>query len=142
MNLRNVKTSDLELTYRIKSNSIKPYVEKIWSWNEPYQKEIHEMNFIASDTKIIELDRKEIGYLVLKETNDKIFIENLLIEKEFQNLGIGKEVMEKIVERANSEKKIIHLKVFKINNKAQKFYKNLGFEKTFEMEHHVRMIKT
>lgn len=69
MNLRNAKTSDLELTYRIKKNSIKPYVEKIWTWNDQLQKTIHEKNFTSSDTKIIELDGKDVGYLVLKRHN-------------------------------------------------------------------------
>ncbi|WP_445731857.1 GNAT family N-acetyltransferase [Mariniflexile sp.] len=141
MNLRNAKNSDLEITYRIKSKSIKEYVEKIWGWNEPYQKEIHKKKFIASETKIIEQNQQKIGYLVLKETENEIYIENLLIEKEFQNLGIGKEVMEKIIEKANSEKKLIRLQVFKINIKAQKFYGNLGFEKTSEMKNHIEMKK-
>ncbi|MDO6518984.1 GNAT family N-acetyltransferase [Zobellia uliginosa] len=141
MNLRNAKTSDLELTYRIKTNSIKPYVEKIWTWNDQFQKKIHETDFTVSDTKIIELNGKEVGYLVLKETLDEIYLENLLIENEFQNSGIGKAVMEKIIERANSEKKLIRLQVFKINIKAQKFYESLGFEKYSEMENHIGMKK-
>ena len=127
MNLRDATNTDLEITYRIKSNSIKPYVEKIWSWDEQFQKKTHETNFTASDTKIIERNRKEV--------------ENLLIEKEFQNLGIGKAVMEKIIERANSEKKLIRLQVFKINIKAQKFYENLGFEKNSDTENHIGMKK-
>jgi len=107
LNLREAQNTDLEITYRIKSNSIKPYVEKIWSWNEQFQKKAHEANFIISDTKIIEQNGKEIGYLVMKDKPEEIYIENLLLEKEFQNLGIGKVVMEKIIERANSEKKPI-----------------------------------
>lgn len=141
LNLRTAKTSDLELTFRIKSNSIKPYVEKIWTWDNQLQKKIHETNFIASDTKIIELKGKDVGYLVLKETLDEIYIENLLIETENQNLGIGKFVMETIIERANHEQKCIRLQVFKINIKAQKFYKKLGFEKISETENHFAMKK-
>tara|TARA_R110000868_G_scaffold91812_2_gene254400 strand:- start:14806 stop:15180 length:375 start_codon:yes stop_codon:yes gene_type:complete len=116
-------------------------VEKIWSWNEPYQKEIHKAKFIASDIKIIEHKKQAVGYLILKDTDNEIYIENLLIEKEFQNLGIGKEVMQKIIERANSEKKLIRLQVFKINIKAQRFYKNFGFKKTSEKENHIGMKK-
>jgi ribosomal protein S18 acetylase RimI-like enzyme len=142
LSLRNAKTSDLEITYRIKTNSIKPYVEKIWTWNDQIQKEIHETDFTASDTKIIELNGKEVGYLVLKEKLNEIHLENLLIENEFQNSGIGKAVMEKIIERANSEKKLIRLHVFKINIKAQKFYENLGFKKNSETENHIGIKKT
>ncbi|MBK0382169.1 GNAT family N-acetyltransferase [Pedobacter sp. SD-b] len=141
LNLRDAINKDLELTYRIKTNSIKMYVERIWTWNKKTQRKIHETNFMASKTKIIIHDLREVGYLVLKETFDEIYIENLLIDNEFQNLGIGKTIMKEIIERATSEKKLIYLQVFKINIKAIKFYRNLGFEKTSEMENHVGMKK-
>lgn len=140
-NLRNAEKFDLELTFRIKINSLKPYIEKIWAWNDVHQHEMHEVNFIPSNTKIIEYDKQEIGYLVLKETKCVIHIENLLIITEFQNLKIGQKIMERIIEKANLEDKSIQLQVFKINYKAQRFYKNLGFEKTFENENHIGMKK-
>ncbi|MDD3722394.1 MAG: GNAT family N-acetyltransferase [Lutibacter sp.] len=141
-NLRNVKKSDFEKIFEIKKNSIRPLVEKIWGWDESYQRKIHEQNFIASDTKLIEYNKQKIGCIVIKETDSEIYIENLLIEKKFQNLGIGKEVMERIIERANSEKKLIRLQVLKINIKAQRFYRNLGFEKTSDVkENHIGMKK-
>lgn len=142
MNLRAAKTSDLELTYRIKSKSIKPYVEKIWGWNESNQRKIHNQSFNANDTKLIEYHKQYIGFLVIKETDNEIYIENLLIEMEFQNLGIGKTIMEQIVESADFKKKRIRLKVFKINTKAQRFYENFGLEKISEMENHIEMEKT
>ncbi len=142
LNLRTATNSDLVLTYRIKTNSIKPYVEKIWSWNEAHQWEIHKDNFIASDIKIIELKQQGVGYLVVKETDKQIIIENLLIDKDFQNLGIGKVIIQEIIQRANSETKEMRLQVFKINTKAQKFYQSLGFEKTSEKEHHIEMKKS
>lgn len=141
LNLRRAKKSDYEKTYRIKYNSIKEYVEKIWDWDELQQREIHKKKFIASDTKLIEYKKQEIGYIILKETINEIFIENLLIEKEFQNLGIGKEIMERIIERSNSEKIIILLQVFKMNTKALKFYRSLGFEEIFKNENHIEMKK-
>jgi len=142
LNIRNANKSDLELTYRIKRKSIKPYVEKIWGWNEAYQREIHKADYIASDIKIIEHKQQEIGYLAIKENDNEIYLENLLIEKDFQNSGIGKEVMENIIDRANSGKKLIRLQVFKINFRAQRFYKNFGFIETSETENHIEMKKT
>ena len=142
MHLRAAKTSDLELTYRIKSKSIKPYVEKIWGWNEPNQRKIHNQSFNANDTKLIEYHKQYIGFLVIKETDNEIYIENLLIAMEFQNLGIGKTIMEQIVKSADFKKKRIRLKVFKINTKAQRFYENFGLEKISEMENHIEMEKT
>lgn len=141
MNLRSAETSDLETTYKIKCNALKPYIERIWDWSELRQREIHRANFFASKTKIIEHKKQEIGYIVLKETKTEISIENLLIVPRFQNLGIGKEVMKQIIKKANAEKKTVQLQVFKINTKAQRFYENLGFKKTYENKNHIGMKK-
>jgi len=89
LNLINAETSDLEITYRIKRNSIKQYVEKIWGWNDSFQREIHKQKFIAHDTKLIEHNEKKIGFIVIKETDLEIYIENLLIEQNFQNLEVS-----------------------------------------------------
>ena len=141
ISLRNARNSDFEKTYRIKSKSIKPYVEEIWGWKESYQQENHKTNFIPLATQIIIYKQQEIGYIVTEETINEIYIENLLIEEEFQNLGIGNIVMANIIERANSEKKLIRLQVFKINKKAQRFYYNLGFGKTLVKDNHIVLEK-
>lgn len=140
--MRNAQNSDLEITYLIKSKSIKPYVNKIWGWSESYQREIHKDNFTALDTQIIKYKEQEIGYIAITETDKEIYIENLLIVEEFQNLGIGKEIMEKVIEKASSEKKLIRLQVFKINSNAQRFYQKLGFENALEKEYHIEMSKS
>jgi ribosomal protein S18 acetylase RimI-like enzyme len=117
-------------------------VDKIWGWNESYQREIHKDNFAAFDTQIIKYKEQEIGYIAIKETGKEIYIENLLIVEEFQNLGIGKEIMEKVIEKASSEKKLMRLQVFKINSNAQRFYQKLGFEDALEKEYHIEMRKS
>ena len=141
LNLRDTTQRDIELTYYLKINSIKPYVEEIWGWDEVFQKKTHDANFKVSNTKIIENYGQAVGYLVLKNTVDDIFIENILIENKYQNLGIGKAVMLHIIEIANCERKVIRLQVFKINIKAQNFYKQHGFEIISETEHHIKMRK-
>ena len=141
MNPRKANKSDLDITYRIKTNSIKPYVEKMWGWNESDQKEAHKVNFIISDIKIIEYNQKEVGYMALKEDRSEIYLENLLIEKEFQGLGIGEKVMETIIEKADRQEKRIKLQVLKINVRAKKFYENLGLERVSENDDHIGMVK-
>tara|TARA_R110001583_G_scaffold11973_2_gene53372 strand:- start:47 stop:409 length:363 start_codon:yes stop_codon:yes gene_type:complete len=116
-------------------------VTKIWGWDESYQREIHKQKFVASETEIIIYNEQEIGILIVKESGNEIYLQSILIEKKFQNLGIGRMIMERIIERANSVKKPIRLQVFKVNLKAQRFYEKLGFEKISEMENHIGMKK-
>ncbi|MAZ26703.1 MAG: hypothetical protein CL868_06450 [Cytophagaceae bacterium] len=139
LKLRNAERSDLELTYRIGCNSIKPCVIKIWGWDESFQREMHRQKFDASETKIIEYGGKEVGLLIVKEFKDEIYLQSILIEKKFQNVGIGKIIMQGIITRANYLNRPIRLQVFKINVNAQRFYKRLGFMKISEMENHIGM---
>ncbi|MGO2401922.1 MAG: GNAT family N-acetyltransferase [Mesonia sp.] len=126
MKLRKASDSDLELTYRIKCNSIKPYVKRIWGWDEEYQRAIHKQKFVASETQLIKYNGKEIGLIIVKESANEIFLQNILIEKNLQNMGIGRQIMERIMEKANFERKPIRLQVFRINLKAQRFIKDLA----------------
>jgi len=141
LNLRTAKDSDFELTYRIACNSIKPHVEKIWGWDEEYQRDLHKQKYVASDVQLIEYNGKEIGLVIVKESEDEIFLQSILIINKFQNLGIGKKIMDRIIKRANSAAKPIRLQVFKVNFKAQRFYKKLGFKKISELENHIGMEK-
>lgn len=139
VNLIESKVSDLEITYQIMCNSFKPYFEKLWDWDEAHQQKLHKKKFKVSKTKLIQFREQIVGYIVVSEKNREIYIENLLIDKAFQNRGIGSEVMETIVQKSVLEKKVIRLQVFKINTRAQQFYQNLGFEKTSETEFNFEM---
>lgn len=139
VNLLKASSSDDEIVYQLMCNSIKPYFEKLWDWDEVHQQKLHKKKFKVSKTRIVEFQEKIVGYLVLSESNTEIYIESLMIDFSFQNIGIGKEVMKNIIQKSTSEKKHIRLQVFKINTVAQRFYQNLGFEKTSESEFNFEM---
>jgi ribosomal protein S18 acetylase RimI-like enzyme len=63
----------------------------------------------------------------------------VLIEQAFQGQGIGRKVIEDIIEKARKENKKIELQVFKINTRAKKLYQELGFTVTGETELHYQM---
>ena len=142
LKLRKAIESDFETTFLIKNNSLKLYVDKIWGWDELLQRKVHKEYFSKASTKLIIFDGKEIGYIAMQESDNEIYIENILIDNGFQNLGIGTKIMKSIIKRANSRRKTIRLQVFKINVKAQKFYRNLGFDEISEKEYHIEMKKT
>lgn len=63
------KRSDVEITYQIMSNSIKPYIEKLWNWNEMHQQRVHQKRFDASKTSLIQFQSDIVGIsLLLKKT--------------------------------------------------------------------------
>jgi N-acetylglutamate synthase-like GNAT family acetyltransferase len=77
--------------------------------------------------KIIMLNEQQIGLLKLSENNIEIEIIQIQIEPNFQNKGFGKEIILKIIQKANKTKVPVKLSVLK-KNKAQNLYATLGFE--------------
>jgi ribosomal protein S18 acetylase RimI-like enzyme len=137
--LREASNSHLELTFEIKKQSIKPYVEELWGWDEQLQRQLHIKSFNPADISLIDYKGQTIGFTVIKETDEAIFVHNILIMSKFQNLGIGKQLMNDVITKSTSVQKPIRLQVFKINEKALRFYKTSGFEECGETEFHLKM---
>ena len=142
LTFRQAKYKDWKLTFEFKKDGLKSYVKKIWGWDEKIQKEMHKENFDPKKTEIIQSGNNEIGYWTIRTSDSEIYIENLILRKDFQNNGFGTRIMDSIIRKSENEKKSIGLRVLKENKRAKKFYEKLGFEKTLESENHYEMKKT
>ena len=93
----------------------------------------------------IVFDDKIIGSILLKDIQEGKLIDEIYIEKEFRNNGIGTDIIMKAVKKSNN--KNIYLWVYKENIKAVSLYKRLGFkiidetESRYYMEYNVKRQK-
>lgn len=93
----------------------------------------------------IVFDDKIIGSILLKDIQEGKLIDEIYIEKEFRNNGIGTDIIMKAVKKSNN--KNIYLWVYKENIKAVSLYKKLGFkiidetESRYYMEYNVKRQK-
>ena len=132
---------DFEFMFELKKQNFKEYVEKIWGWEDIDQrlrlkKDLEEH---LHHKKIIILNNKEIGVYVVHNTeNGDLFINEISLLKEYQNKGIGTEILEKQIEKNKIKKVRTILQVFK-NNKAKNLYERLGFRIYNETETHYQM---
>lgn len=134
---RPANPSDLELTYFIKSNALRPYIQLIWGWNQAIKTqyyEYHRNNFNPHDIEILVYEGSDIGYLETQNTADQLIIKNICILEEFQNKKIGSFLLRQLIEDAHKAGKSIQLDVFKVNEAAQRLYKKLGFRVIAEKE--------
>jgi ribosomal protein S18 acetylase RimI-like enzyme len=76
--------------------------------------------------KIILLNNQKIGLLKVVEQDTEIEILQIQIAQDFQNKGIGREIIQEILQKASEKKNSVKLSVLKVN-KAQTLYQNLGF---------------
>ncbi|MCW3110446.1 MAG: Histone acetyltransferase and related acetyltransferase, partial [Segetibacter sp.] len=120
--------NDFDFVYDLKKIVLKEYVQKTWgSWNEEFQITFHKEHFNITNTKVIKVDDKPIGSVDVKEGETNIFISGLYLLPEYQSKGIGSYIIQDLLKKAESEKKRLELEVLRVNTKAQKLYKRLGF---------------
>ncbi len=134
-NIRKATDEDLDLTFIIKKNALREYLEMLWGWNEKAQKNFHKKEFKKEHFQVIETQNETIGYLEIEPFIDHIFLANLMILQKFQGKGIGKIIMEDLLK--NNPK--IVLEVLQVNQRAIQFYKGLGFEIIEDLEVSFRM---
>lgn len=84
---------------------------------------ITSLNETFKDYYNIIIDDKIIGSVCIKELENAKLLDEIYLEKEFRNKGIGTDIIRKIIEN----NKNIYLWVYKKNKKAVLLYKRLGF---------------
>lgn len=95
--------------------------EKIKSWQEFMVKPFNH-------TLIADVDGKIVGFAIGRKDTDFNYIKAIYILDQYQGLGIGKMLVEKILAWLGTDKKI-KLNVAVYNEKAIKFYEKFGFVK-------------
>lgn len=101
---------------------------------------ITSVNEIFKDYYNIIIDDKIIGSVCIRDLENAKLLDEIYLEKEFRNKGIGTDINRKIIENNES----VYLWVYKKNIKAVLLYKRLGFkiidetESRYYMEYNVK----
>ena len=85
--------------------------------------------------KIITINDKKIGCLLLKTYEDGTMIDELYLEEDYRNKGIGTNILNQIIKTHNK----LYLWVYKENKKAIKLYKKLNFKTKEETKTRILM---
>lgn len=136
---RKGKPKDFDYTFRVKVNSTKQLVEKIWGWDYDVQLNYHKNQFDHKNIKIILKDQQEVGYISILSDTGICFIENIIIDKPYQGENIGTNVLIDTIEFGLENNKSIELQVLKINLQAKRLYEKLNFRIFAETELHYKM---
>lgn len=85
---------------------------------------------IVEDYKLIVLENRIIGCYLIVNKDDGIMLDEIFIDDEFRNKGIGSSIISKILKLNN----IVYLWVYKENINAIRLYKKFGFKVIEETE--------
>lgn len=129
---------DYDFLYQLHIATMKDYVDKTWGWNDDFQQKIFKEKFEPDKLKIIIFDKKDIGMIAVEDREEDVFLRIIEILPEYQNRGIGKYIVQSLIDKAKNENKLVFLYVLKVNP-AQNLYKSLGFEIISETTTHYVM---
>lgn len=123
---------NIELLIEYKLNTIFEFAKKL-----PLD-EINKINKYVNDKvnsdylnyKVIMVDKKIIGCLLLEPYQDGLLINEIYIEDNYRNNGIGSNILNKLL----LLNKKLYLYVYKDNKQAIKLYIKLGFKIDLETE--------
>lgn len=122
--LINAKESDITKLMEYKLHSILDFVDQE-SKTEIDKIKVYVKNQIPLQLKqyqMIELENKIIGCLLVENKEDGKLLNEIYIEEEYRNKGIGTHLLQQIL-----SKQTVYLWVYKINTKAIALYTRLGF---------------
>ena len=106
--------------------AMKSHVEKIWCWDLDWQQADFAKSLKEYTTDIIELDKKQIGYVQYIRHQKHIYINMIILQPIYQSKGIGSQLLD-IIGMVDTNLSI-ELKCFKVNNRAYNFYLYNGFK--------------
>jgi len=137
---RQVSLEDFGFIYRLYRSTMKSYVEETWgTWDETWQQDDFRRAFHPYEMSIIQVEGKDIGVLQVQNRTEEIFLTQIEILPEFQNLGIGTRIIQCLLADASERQKPLALQVLRVNTRARMLYQRMGFGVTGENDTHYIM---
>lgn len=117
------------------------YVEATWPGNEKAQRHYYDINkFNFANTRIIQVDGKDVGRISTTIFPDRIFIDEIHIAPEYQHRGIGRQAIEQVIKEARARHLPVRATILTVNKPSQGLFLGIGFEVVEVKDHrlHIR----
>lgn len=135
--IRTATPDDHDLIYTLKSQSVRPYVEKIWGWDVRYQQKDFDSDFSQMEQfKVIEIMGKFIGFVQCYLEHSCYHVVEVHLLPEYRGKGIGSDILKALQGICIAQDRKIQIGCFKENGRAKNLYEKLGFIQIGETETH------
>ena len=105
-------------------------IEATWGWDEAWQRADFDRRLAAYVVSIIEAEYRAAGSLWLEWKPESLYIHEVQVLPEYQNKGLGTEVVRYVIEQGAQRQLPVTLSVVPANPRAKRLYERLGFEVT------------
>ncbi|HEX8903581.1 MAG TPA: GNAT family N-acetyltransferase [Longimicrobiaceae bacterium] len=137
--LRQATDADFEFLWHLHRAAMRPYVERTWGWDEDAQARRFRAAFDPSHRQIVIVGGEPIGVLQVDDLPRAVFLANVEIDPAHQRRGLGRALVESVLDRARSLGMPVTLQVLRVNP-VRRLYERLGFRVTGETPTHYLML--
>jgi ribosomal protein S18 acetylase RimI-like enzyme len=135
--LRPATHADYDYLFQLHCDTIRPYVEATWGWDDAEQQERWQNHFDPTGRQIIQLlttagTLTDVGTLELTRYPDHWYLDLIEIAPAYQNQGLGAIILSDLIRQAHAAGLPLTLSVLKANTPARRLYERLGFVITAE----------
>ena len=135
--LRPALDQDFEYCRRLYFAEMKWIIEEL-HLDGAAQETVFREQWNPTQVRLIVLDGTDVGWIQTIAQADELFVAQMFVDRPFQRMGIGTEVMQGLIYKAQRSNQSVRLNVVKINP-ARKLYERLGFQITHEDDRKVYM---
>ena len=138
--LRHAKDADRAWLEELRRAAYEHLFNATWGgWDETR----HQRHFAATwqqgRIQLIEVNGRPIGMIQLREPDDCVEIGEIQILPEYQNKGLGTQLLVEVIDRARQQGRDVILSMGLMNSGAHRLYERLGFEETERSDTHIHM---
>ena len=102
--------------------------EMFLRWQLGLQRREYEARFPDAAYDIILVDQQPAGRIWVGSDDEQIRLLDIALLPQFQNRGVGTELVRRLIKEAAKQGKALRHMVFVLNNNAERFYERLGFK--------------
>ena len=136
---RQATDGDRELARSIHHRAYRNVIERQYGvWDVAAQDQFFDAAWCATNHEIVLCDEACCGYCCVDNRSDDILIRELVIDPEYQCLGIGTRILQDVLNESNARGVPVRLQT-QILNRAAGLYRRLGFRETKRTETHILM---
>lgn len=136
--IRFATPNDRDLIFALKAEAVRPYVERIWGWDEDYQKKDFDVEFSHIEQfNVIEIDGGFAGFVQYFFEYPYFEVVELHLLPEYRGQGIGSDILRYLQKVCIAQDRKIRIGCFKENHRAKALYRKLGFMQTGGTDTHV-----
>lgn len=136
MKIENAGKDDGRALAELRALSMRESLEEIGRYDPVRVRERFLVNFDPDNTKKIVSEGVLVGFYVVLEKPDHIYLDHMYILPRYQGKKYGSIIMEKVIKLAKERGKPVRLGALK-QSRSNQFYLAHGFRKTHEEEYDI-----